>query len=155
VQELIGNFSAVHTAIVALHNDTRFGYERGYWIKNYKGGYDILKPLIGNILPYNTSHNGKRILTQQLEFYQTDLQNHLNKLNTAYGRQRHNKIEAFKIKMENRIADIQAIKIQKLMRTRIEENRVINTNATKIQELMRTRFGKIVHGLDFRVKFFM
>ena len=52
-------------------------FQRGYYIKNYKGGYDLLKPILGNRLRYDISKRGRESLKRDLGIYESQLTNQL------------------------------------------------------------------------------
>ncbi len=52
--------------------------QRGYYIKNYKGGYDLLKPILGNRLRYDISKRSRESLKWDLGIYESQLTNQLD-----------------------------------------------------------------------------
>ena len=54
---------------------------KGYYIKNYKTGYDIMKPILGDHIKYNISKRGRKSLLRDLDLYQADLTKQIKNIN--------------------------------------------------------------------------
>ena len=78
--EKVQELSAVCRALNNITDETiQKVFVKGYYIKNYKTGYDILKPLLGQHLRYDISKRGKQRLAKDLGIYEKKLDEQLQR----------------------------------------------------------------------------
>ena len=84
LNELSRQLTAVRRAYQNIYDEVlQRTFVRGYYINNYKTGYDILKPILGQHLKWDISKRGRKSLTRDLEIYQGELTNQIQTLNTT------------------------------------------------------------------------
>ena len=133
--EKVQELSAVRRALNNLTDEKmQKRFVKGYWINNYKVGFDIMKPILGNHIRYAITHEARRILVKDLGIYQKQLEEQLNTMTVAL------KTEEEKWMRQN----VNQQRNNNMMRQQL----VQNNKASKIQKLMRTRFGKIYLPLE-------
>ena len=133
LNELSRQLTAVRRASQNIYDEVlQRTFVRGYYINNYKTGYDILKPILGQHLKWDISKRGRKSLTRDLEIYQGELTNQIQNKRTE--------IKADEKKWLEQNANLQINK--KNVRTQLI-NDFLNKKATKIQKVIRNRIGKI------------
>ena len=120
------------------------GQPKGHYLRSYKNGYEILKPILGDLIRWDASLRGREDL-------QGALNEHYNFLKSQIQKTRHkqiNKNTLMKIKnqrtrrrTEERKIDLINMEVDRQMtQNRLERQR--NNNASRIQNMVRRRLGK-------------